>query len=312
MIKRRSTSKNIVFTIAFVFFVLYCSLLIFFFVFGFLVSIKSDMVNFTFDQIDKKLFSWPLVYKNDIPSDKFWDKIVAGFNGLMVGLKNYKLAFGEWERVTEYKYSIMTWNSIWRSILPTTVGMMTSAIVTYIIVFYKCKYTKFLYFVGLLINMIPLYGNSASTYRLVYNLHLINTPFHYITCATLYSGSFFYMCAFWRSISWEYAEAAYIDGAGDWTIFFKVMFPMVLPSMSALVIMSLISDWNNYSSTLLYMTDFPNLAYGIYAYSEMAKYEANVPVYFAGVLIALIPVFTLFIVFQDTIMTRVYMGGLKG
>ncbi len=60
------------------------------------------------------------------------------------------------------------------------------------------------------------------------------------------------------------------------------------------------------------MNKYPNLAYGVYAFSENQKYTANMPGLFAGVIITLIPVLILFFVFQNTIMEKVHMGGIKG
>ena len=120
------------------------------------------------------------------------------------------------------------------------------------------------------------------------------------------------MYAFWKSLAWDYAEAAFIDGANHYSVFFRIMFPMAVPSMMALFVMSFITSWNDYSITLLYMTKYPNLSYGVYAYGEISKYNANIPAYFAGVIISLLPVLTLFVIFQNSIMEKVHLGGLKG
>lgn len=56
---KQSLSRKIVFTIAFVLFVLYTAYILFFFVFGILIALKADMQAYTADQINKRLFSWP-------------------------------------------------------------------------------------------------------------------------------------------------------------------------------------------------------------------------------------------------------------
>ena len=90
------------------------------------------------------------------------------------------------------------------------------------------------------------------------------------------------------------------------------MLPQVLPSITALFIMQFITAWNDYESTAVYMTKFPNLSYGIYVLSERSTYIGIVPMYFAGVVLALLPVLILFLIFQNSIMEKVYLGGLKG
>ena len=90
------------------------------------------------------------------------------------------------------------------------------------------------------------------------------------------------------------------------------MVPMMLPSISALAVMNFIGIWNDYSSPLLWLPDMLPLATGLYTFEYNMKFEANQPVFFAGVFLSIIPVLLLFVIFQNTIMASVYSGGLKG
>lgn len=184
--------------------------------------------------------------------------------------------------------------------------------VCYILVHYKSKFTELLYSIGLVISIIPLYGAGPAQYKLLSDLRLVDNPLLLYTNITLFGGHFFYMYAFWKGISWSYAEAAEIDGANDYQIFFKIMLPMLVPSAIVLFVMSFIGGWNDYEGTLLYMKAYPNLAYGAYIFEEIGIRSTGKPIYFAGVLISLIPILVLFLAFQNTIMEKVYLGGLKG
>ena len=150
------------------------------------------------------------------------------------------------------------------------------------------------------------------TYLIVQKVGLLNTRWALIIPVAITTYNLVVMRSFFESVPVELEEAAFIDGANHFQVFFKVMLPMALPGIAALFIMQFIGCWNNYESTILYMKEYPNLSYALYAYDEVKKYDANVPVYFAGVLVALIPVLALFFAFQNTIMERVYLGGLKG
>ncbi len=288
--KPDSLSKKIVFGIAFVILFAYCIMVLYFFLFGFLISIKHNDASFTADMLQLKVFR--------IPKD--------------FTLVHYLECFNSWEKYTKYSYWIMLWNSVWRTVLSAFLTWFTTALVCYVIVHYKNKFTEVLYIVGLLISMIPLYGGQGAQYKLFTELNLKNNPLINITSITLYGSYFFYMVAFWQGISHSYAEAASLDGANDYQILFKVMLPQVLPSIVALFVMQFITAWNDYESTAVYMTHYPNLSYGIYDLMEKSRYMGNAPMYFSGVILALIPVIILFIAFQNTIMEKVYLGGLKG
>ncbi|HIU59331.1 MAG TPA: carbohydrate ABC transporter permease [Candidatus Scatosoma pullistercoris] len=288
---RQSLSRKIVFTVAFFLFVLYTAYILFFFLFGVLIALKTDMQAYTADQINKRLFSWP-----EHPA---WG--------------NFGKAFGELAMIdSKSTFLSILWNSVWRTSGSAFLSIMASAMVCYVLVFYRSRFTRFMYNLGLFVAILPLYGSAGSMYKLLENLGLLNNPLILVADISLFGGYFFYMYATFKTLSWDYAEAAFIDGANHFQVFFKVMLPMALPGIAALFIMQFIGCWNNYESTILYMKEYPNLSYALYAYDEVKKYDANVPVYFAGVLVALIPVLALFFAFQNTIMERVYLGGLKG
>lgn len=288
--KNGATSRKIIFNIAFVILALYSLLVLFFFVYGFLLSVRESQLDVNNDIVNATLFSIPENFS----------------------LVNYLKCFAEWGKYTGFSYLTMVWNSIWRTVLSAFLSWFSTALVCYVLVHYKSKFTETLYFVGLLISMLPIYGSQGAAYKLYSDLGIINNPMINIASITLYGAYFFYMYAFWKSISHSYIEAASIDGANHYQILFKVMLPQVLPSITALFIMQFITAWNDYESTAVYMNEYPNLSYGIYVLSEQSIYMGIVPMYFAGVILALIPVLTLFIIFQNTIMEKVYLGGLKG
>ena len=89
---------------------------------------------------------------------------------------------------------------------------------------------------------------------------------------------------------------------------------MALPSISVLFVNGVIAMWNDYSQPMLYLDEsFPTLASGLMTFERLMAYEgANHPVYFAGVCLAMVPPIALFSVMQNTIMSKVYFGGLKG
>lgn len=289
--KERPLSQNIVYTLAFFVLAMYAVFVLFFFVYAIFIALRENMVAFTMDKLAKKLF---------LPPEK-------------LQFSNFLKAFEELGRIDGTStFLTLTWNSLWRTTLSAGLNIMSSAMVCYVLVFYRCKLTRFIYNLGLILTMLPLYGTAAATYRLYTDLHLVNNPLILITSISLYGTYFFYMIAYFKGLSWEYAEAAFMDGAGHFQVFFQVMFPMARSSIATLFIMLFISSWNEYESTLLYMNKYPNMSYAVYAYQEIGKYSANIPAYFAGILVSLVPALTLFLLFQNTIMEEVHLGGLKG
>ncbi len=303
--KRRSKSMKVVFAIAFIILMAYALYVLSFFIFGFILSLKDytyqqGLTPF-WDYLERK----GLLFTIDSHSFRFLNYFEAFSNFTVTGYSGQKI-----------NYLTMLWNSIWRTILMTFINWFCTVTVCYVLVHYKNKVTKFIYSLGLILSIIPLYGAGAAEYRLFSNdvFPLINSPFIVISQITLFGTNFFYMYAFWKSISSEYKEAALIDGSTHFGVYFKIMLPMLIPSAISLFVMLFITNWNNYEYTNLYMRDYSDLSYGIYVYREDAIYNGGGiwPVYFAGVTMSFLPIFILFISFQNTIMEKVYIGGLKG
>ena len=224
---------------------------------------------------------------------------------------NYLKAFDEL-KVNDTGYLMMLVNSLWYAGGSTVLGLFFSACTAYVICNYNFFGRKILYNMAIVIMMIPVYGSLPATFKLYSDLNIINSPLYLISCVGGFGITFIYAYAFFKSLSWSYAEAAFIDGASHFRVFISIMLPMLLPSLTALGIMSFIGCWNDYMTPLLYFGDMPTLASGLWSYERKIEYTANQPIYFAGVVISLLPILTIFITCQNTIMGKIYMGGLKG
>lgn len=95
--------------------------------------------------------------------------------------------------------------------------------------------------------MIPTMGSMAAMYRLYNTIGLINTYTGiFITAMGGFGSGFLLLYGFYRNLSWTYAEAAQIDGAGHFRIYFGIMLPMAVPALTAVGILTGIGFWNDY------------------------------------------------------------------
>lgn len=101
-------------------------------------------------------------------------------------------------------------------------------------------------------------------------------------------------------------------GAGHFRVFFQVMLPQVMPTVTALFVSEFITRWNDSMTPLVYFPNLPTLASGLYVYQTIASRAINYPMLFAALVMCMIPVLVLYIVFQDTLMDLQLGGGVKG
>ena len=186
------------------------------------------------------------------------------------------------------------------------------AISGYITAKYDFKIKKLITSIVIITLVVPTIGSVTMTYRLMESLHLLNTfQGVFLMSAGGFGFSFLLFRNFFSAIPWEYAEAAFIDGAGHYRVFFQIMIPMAVPAMGALALLSGIGAWNSYQDVLLYNPSWPTLASGLYGISQTLPRFGNTPAYYAGLVIALIPILIIFCIFSDRIMRNFSVGGLK-
>ena len=204
-------------------------------------------------------------------------------------------------------------NSIILTLENTLAAVIVPLMAAYVVAKYPYNICKFLYGLALVVQVLPTIGALPVEYQLVYNLGINdNLLFIWLLAAGAFTFNFLILYAGFRSISWTYAESAMIDGAGHYTVFFKIMLPQAKPFITAVFITTFISQWNNYTTPFLYLDKRPTLALGLYEFQQKQLYATNMPPLFAGIILSIIPIGALFCVMQKSIMENTVAGGIKG
>jgi ABC-type glycerol-3-phosphate transport system permease component len=129
---------------------------------------------------------------------------------------------------------------------------------------------------------------------------------------TFASSYFLVFYALFLKTPRAYREAAELDGAGNWTIYFKVYLPMVMNSAVAVFLLLFIGYWNDYATPMLFWPSRPTISQGLYEFQNSRHRLASDPVKFAGSFLVCLPSLAVFLIFREKIMNNVTMGGLKG
>lgn len=226
-----------------------------------------------------------------------------------------------WEHFVEVVSSLNVngngfWEMLFNSCFFSVVGALLQTFVTitfaYCCTMYKFPGSNLPYTIILVIMVLPIYGAGGATYALYRQLGMVDSYTHIICSAAGMTGSFLYFRAFFKNMSWTYAEAAAMDGCGPFRLYFKVMLPQAKPIFGALFLTTWLASWNNYESALLYLPNLPTLPVGIYQFNTEMIYRARLDILFAACVLVSIPALVLFTVFNKMITTNVSVGGIKG
>ena len=173
----------------------------------------------------------------------------------------------------------------------------------------RAKFEEFLY----ILMTIPVIGGASAQLRFLSNLNLYDS---YLGIFLLQSGAFgggmLILTSFFRGLPSAYAEAAYIDGAGEFTVFFKIYYPQAAPLLFINVISSIIAVWNDYMTAYIFLPSHPTIALGLQQLQRTADvHGSDYPLMFAGIIITMIPVFILFGFIAKNIFNSKDIGALK-
>ncbi len=173
----------------------------------------------------------------------------------------------------------------------------------------RAKFEAFLY----ILMTIPIIGGASAQLKFLSNLNLYDT---YLGLFILQSGAFgagmLILTSFFRGLPSTYAEAAYIDGAGEFTVFLKIYYPQAWPLLSINVITSIIAVWNDYMTAYIFLPTSPTLALGLQQLQRAADvHGSDYPLMFAGIVLTMIPVFIVFGFIAKNIFNSKDLGALK-
>ena len=216
-----------------------------------------------------------------------------------------------------YGVDTMFFNSI---ILTTGTSFMvvfTTLLSAYALARFDFVGNKLIYTTGIVFMVLPVVGTFPATFMLRKILGLYDNMFpHILASGGGFSGTFFLvMYAACKAIPKDFSEAAELDGAGNYRIFFMIMFPIMLPTATTMFVLNFMSAWNDYETPLILLPSYPNLPFGMYAFQKGATAGgdgAGTTVIMAGFVIVMIPTILLYIFSQKLMNSNFVIGGIKG
>ena len=208
-------------------------------------------------------------------------------------------------------------NSILTVLLTLAITLLVVGANAYVIAKYRGKFIRGLekfYMVGMMVPavlmLVPLYyfadaahmTDSLVWLSVIYAIQ--GMPF-----------SVFMMVGFVRGIHDALLEAATIDGASQFTIFFRIIVPLSKPSLFVVALLNVMGTWNEYITALTFIRDSSKytIAIGLSYLTNSGTYDVNYGRTFAGLAIALVPILVIYAIFQKQLQNGMSSGdGVKG
>ncbi|MBS7340837.1 MAG: carbohydrate ABC transporter permease [Lachnospiraceae bacterium] len=163
-------------------------------------------------------------------------------------------------------------------------------------------------------SLLPGVAMQVAVYEIMYNLHFINSLWGYIVmmCGTDVISIYIYI-QFFENIDYSLDESGIMDGASYFTIFYKILLPLLKPAIVTSCILKGVGTYNEYYSANLYLQDkktLPTVATSLYTFVGPLGSKYNLIC--AGVIISLLPALIVFITCQKQIYSGLTAGAVKG
>lgn len=234
------------------------------------------------------------------------------FGGNIIGLPEE----WQWENYLEIFSKVHIGKYLFNSVVVTGATiiftLILAAMATYAIVRLKWRFSKAVYMiflVGMMLSihavLLPLFVNMKPILDTYWALILPYTAFAMPTAILLMVGTL-------EALPKELEEAAFIDGASIYRVFWRIILPLMRPILSTVAILTFLSAWNEMMLAITFVSgeEFKTITVGIN--DMVGKYATKWGLIGAGLTVATIPTLVLYVLLSKNIQKSLALGAIKG
>jgi multiple sugar transport system permease protein len=222
-----------------------------------------------------------------------------------------------WENIsrslTAMPFAKAYYNSAYISITIVLGQLLTCSMAAYAFAKINFPYRNILFILFISILMVPEQVTIVPLYIILKNIGWLDTHLSLIIPDALFSAfGVFLLRQFFMGIPRDLSEAAYVDGASMWTIYWRIMIPLIRPALSALAIIAFLGTWNNFFKPVIFLSSTEKFTVPLMLSTFKGLYVTDWTLMMAGSSIAVLPVLIVYLVLQRNIIEGIALTGIKG
>jgi raffinose/stachyose/melibiose transport system permease protein len=223
-------------------------------------------------------------------------------------LSNFADAWGIGNFGTTYR------NSMFLLLLKTPVGVLVSAMLAYALAKLRIRFGTAIMYTVFLGLTIPIYITIVPVFVMMRSIGATDSVFGLVGPYLAFGIPFevLVLQSFFRQLPDEIIEAAKIDGAGPWRIFFTLILPLSTPALVTVFILDAVATWNEFLFALILLNSDANKTIPVGLLNFMGQFSNNNTGLAAGILIAVVPILIAYIFLQRWIVGGLTAGATKG
>ena len=223
-------------------------------------------------------------------------------------IENFSRAWGTGTFSTVYA------NSILITIVKVPIGVLVSALLAYALAKLRLRFRKTVMYAVLLGLTIPIYITIVPLFTLLRDLGLTDNLWGLLGPYLAFGIPFqvLILQAFFRRVPQEIIEAAHVDGAGEWRIFFTIIVPLSVPALVTVGVLDAVATWNEFLMALIILNSSENHTIPVGLLNFQGQFATDHTGLAAGVAIAVAPILIAYAFLQRFIVGGLTSGAVKG
>ena len=223
-------------------------------------------------------------------------------------LQNFSDAWGVGNFATTYR------NSAFLLILKVPLGVLISAMLAFALAKLRLRFGTVIMFVVFLGLTIPIYITIVPVFVLLRSFGAVDSVPGLVGPYLAFGIPFevLVLQSFFRQLPDELIEAARMDGAGPWRIFFTLVLPLSTPALVTVLILDAVATWNEFLFALILLSSDAHKTIPVGLLNFQGQFSNNNTGLAAGILIAVVPILIAYIFLQRWIVGGLTAGATKG
>jgi raffinose/stachyose/melibiose transport system permease protein len=216
-----------------------------------------------------------------------------------------------WQRANLSRTAL---NSLVIAFTKVPLGLLISSMAAFALTRMRFPFQKVIFLIIVMGTMIPVQVALGPLFHMILGLGLLNQYLGillpYIAFGVPYQ--IFILRGFFRTIPKELDEAARIDGASAFGLYWRIILPLALPALAALFILDFVSTWNEFAIALVILQRQEAWTIPLALQAFMGQFGNNYTQLNAAIVMAILPVVIVYLIFQRYFVSGLASGAVKG
>jgi ABC-type glycerol-3-phosphate transport system permease component len=248
------------------------------------------MITGSFKQ-NAEIFSYPLTFIPQAPTWENYSRLLSG---------------GEIPYVRQFA------NSLFVAVAQTLLTLLVASMVGWGFAKFEFRGKRLLFLFVLATLTFPFQVTLVPLFLLMVRIRWLDTYWAIIIPGAVSAFGAFFMRQNMLAIPNDLVDAARIDGASEWGIFWRVGLPLARGALSVLAVLVFLGAWNDYLWPLIVLRSAEKFTYPVGLATLVGLYKIEYGMILAGAFLATLPIVLIFVAGRNQLLANITLGAVKG